>query len=135
MCDEDKFFLLFGSIKKKIYKLINSKIKSYNISVPEAIYLMVIKNKPNTSFKEITELIDFDKAMTTKVLNSLKNKDLVNNNIKDITLTKKGLTLSNRINNSLSELKCEVLNKVNKEELKKIFNDIKIFDNLLEEIC
>lgn len=135
MCDEDKFFLLFGSIKKKIYKLINSKIKSYNISVPEAIYLIVIKNNPNTSFKEITELIDFDKAMTTKVLNSLKNKDLVNNNIKDITLTKKGLTLSNRINNSLSELKCEVLNKVNKEELKKIFNDIKIFDNLLEEIC
>ena len=135
MCDEDKFFLLFGSIKKKIYKLINSKIKSYNISVPEAIYLMVIKNNPNASFKEITELIDFDKAMTTKVMNSLKNKDLVNNNIKDITLTKKGLNLSKKINESLSELKCEVLNKLNKEQLKKIFEDIKIFDNLLEEIC
>lgn len=37
MCEEDKVFLLFGSIKKKIYKLINIKIKEYNLTAPEAI--------------------------------------------------------------------------------------------------
>ena len=90
MCEEDKVFLLFGSIKKKIYKLINIKIKEYNLTAPEAIYLIVISKYESLSFKEITSIVDYDKAMTTKVLNSLKDKEFVNNNIKNIVLTEKG---------------------------------------------
>ena len=37
MCEEDKLFLIFGSIKKKIYKLINSRIKK--------IYIGALDNK------------------------------------------------------------------------------------------
>lgn len=102
MCEEDKVFLLFGSIKKKIYKLINIKIKEYNLTAPEAIYLIVISKYESLSFKEITSIVDYDKAMTTKVLNSLKDKEFVNNNIKNIVLTEKGYLVTNKVINELN---------------------------------
>ena len=135
MCDEDKVFLLFGSIKKKLYKIINNEIKKYNISVPEAIYLLVINNNENISFKELTSIVDCDKAMTTKVMNSLKKKELVNNNTKDISLTNKGNILVENVSNDLTILKEKIIKKIKKKELKRIFDNIKEFNMILEEIC
>lgn len=135
MCEEDKVFLLFGSIKKKIYKLINIKIKEYNLTASEAIYLIVISKYESLSFKEITSIVDYDKAMTTKVLNSLKDKEFVNNNIKNIVLTEKGYLLTNKVINELSLLKSEILGKVSKREINEFYKKLNQFNEILEGIC
>lgn len=115
MCEEDKLFLIFGSIKKKIYKLINSRIKEYNVNVTEVIYLLIINEHPLISFKDLTKMADFDKGMTTKVLISLKCKKLVNNSIKGISLTKSGVILSKKLINEFNILKKEILGNVDNE--------------------
>lgn len=135
MCEEDKVFLLFGSIKKKIYKLINIKIKEYNLTAPETIYLIVISKYESLSFKEITSIIDYDKAMTTKVLNSLKDKEFVNNNIKNIVLTEKGYLVTNKVINELNLLKSEILGKVSKREINEFYKKLNQFNEILEGIC
>lgn len=135
MCEEDKVFLLFGSIKKKIYKLINIKIKEYNLTALEAIYLIVISKYESLSFKEITSIVDYDKAMTTKVLNSLKDKEFVNNNIKNIVLTEKGYLVTNKVIDELSLLKSEILGKVSKREINEFYKKLNQFNEILEGIC
>lgn len=135
MCEEDKVFLLFGSIKKKIYKLINIKIKEYNLTPPEAIYLIVISKYESLSFKEITSILDYDKAMTTKVLNSLKDKEFVNNNNKNIVLTEKGYLVTNKVINELNLLKSEILGKVSKREINEFYKKLNQFNEILEGIC
>lgn len=135
MCEEDKVFLLFGSIKKKIYKLINIKIKEYNLTASEAIYLIVISKYKSLSFKEITSIVDYDKAMTTKVLNSLKDKEFVNNNIKNIVLTEKGYLVTNKVINELNLLKSEILGKVSKREINEFYKKLNQFNEILEGIC
>lgn len=135
MCEEDKVFLLFGSIKKKIYKLINIKIKEYNLTTSEAIYLIVISKYESLSFKEITSIVDYDKAMTTKVLNSLKDKEFVNNNIKNIVLTEKGYLVTNKVINELNLLKSEILGKVSKREINEFYKKLNQFNEILEGIC
>lgn len=135
MCEEDKVFLLFGSIKKKIYKLINIKIKEYNLTAPETIYLIVISKYESLSFKEITSIVDYDKAMTTKVLNSLKDKEFVNNNIKNIVLTEKGYLVISKVIDELNLLKSEILGKVSKREINEFYKKLNQFNEILEVIC
>ena len=135
MCEEDKVFLLFGSIKKKLYKLINGKIKEYNLTVPEAIYLIVISKYESLSYKELNSIVDYDKAMTTKVLNSLKDKEFVNNNIKNIVLTEKGYLVTNKVINELNLLKSEILGKVSKREINEFYKKLNQFNEILEGIC
>lgn len=135
MCEEDKVFLLFGSIKKKLYKLINGKIKEYNLTVPEAIYLIVISKYESLSYKEITSIVDYDKAMTTKVLNSLKDKEFVSNNIKNIVLTEKGCLVTDKVINELNLLKSVILGKVSEREISKFYKKLNQFNQILEGIC
>lgn len=135
MCEEDKVFLLFGSIKKKLYKLINGKIKEYNLTVPEAIYLIVISKYESLSYKELTSIVDYDKAMTTKVLNSLKDKEFVSNNIKNIVLTEKGCLVTDKVINELNLLKSEILGKVSEREISKFYKKLNQFNQILEGIC
>ena len=132
MCEEDKLFLIFGSIKKKIYKLINSRIKEYNVNVTEVIYLLIINEHPLISFKDLTKMVDFDKGMTTKVLISLKCKKLVNNSIKGISLTKSGVILSKKLINEFNILKKEILGNVDNEVLSSFYNRLVKFNDMLE---
>ena len=135
MCEEDKVFLLFGSIKKKLYKLINGKIKEYNLTVPEDIYLIVISKYESLSYKELNSIVDYDKAMTTKVLNSLKDKEFVSNNIKNIVLTEKGILVTDKVINELNLLKSEILGKVSEREISKFYKKLNQFNQILEGIC
>lgn len=61
--------------------------------------------------------------MTTKVLNSLKDKEFVNNNIKNIVLTEKGYLLTNKVIDELSLLKSEILGKVSKREINEFYKN------------
>lgn len=73
--------------------------------------------------------------MTTKVLNSLKDKEFVNNNIKNIVLTEKGYLVTNKVINELNLLKSEILGKVSKKEINEFYKKLNQFNEILEGIC
>ena len=100
---EDNFVILFSSIKKKIYKLLNNKLKDYNLSIIEAIYLIILYDEKSLSFKELTTKADCDKGMTTKVLVKLKMMGYVTYNIKNIEITDKCKITRTKIKNKLNQ--------------------------------
>ncbi len=95
----------------------------------------MISKYESLSFKEITSIVDYDKAMTTKVLNSLKDKEFVNNNIKNIVLTEKGYLVTNKVIDELNLLKSEILGKVSKREINEFYKKLNQFNEILEGIC
>ena len=95
----------------------------------------MISKYESLSFKEITSIVDYDKAMTTKVLNSLKDKEFVNNNIKNIVLTEKGYLVTSKVIDELNLLKSEILGKVSKREINEFYKKLNQFNEILEGIC
>lgn len=129
---EDNFVILFSSIKKKMYKLLNNKLKDYNLSIIEAIYLIILYDEKSLSFKELTTKADCDKGMTTKVLVKLKMMGYVTYNIKNIEITDKGKITGTKIKNILKELRDNLNKKIGEKELKNIYNELSNFNNILE---
>lgn len=129
---EDNFVILFSSIKKKIYKLLNNKLKDYNLSIIEAIYLIILYDEKSLTFKELTTKADCDKGMTTKVLVKLKMMGYVTYNIKNIEITDKGKITGTKIKNILKELRNNLNKKIGEKELKNIYNELSNFNNILE---
>lgn len=129
---ENNFVILFSSIRKKIYKLLNSKLKNFNISIIEALYLIIISDEEYISFKELTRKADCDKGMTTKVLVKLKMMGFVTYDTKNISITNKGLDVSNEIKDILKEIRDRLSNKIGKEKLNNIYEELSEFNNILE---
>lgn len=129
---EDNFVILFSSIKKKMYKLLNNKLKDYNLSIIEAIYLIILYDEKSLTFKELTTKADCDKGMTTKVLVKLKMMGYVTYNIKNIEITDKGKITGTKIRNILKELRNNLNKKIGEKELKNIYNELSDFNNILE---
>ncbi len=129
---EDNFVILFSSIKKKMYKLLNNKLKDYNLSIIEAIYLIILYDEKSLTFKELTTKADCDKGMTTKVLVKLKMMGYVTYNIKNIEITDKGKITGTKIKNILKELRNNLNKKIGEKELKNIYNELSDFNNILE---
>lgn len=129
---EDNFVILFSSIKKKMYKLLNNKLKDYNLSIIEAIYLIILYDEKSLTFKELTIKADCDKGMTTKVLVKLKMMGYVTYNIKNIEITDKGKLTGTKIKNIIKELRNNLNKKIGEKELKNIYNELSNFNNILE---
>lgn len=129
---KDNFVILFSSIKKKMYKLLNNKLKDYNLSIIEAIYLIILYDEKSLTFKELTIKADCDKGMTTKVLVKLKMMGYVTYNIKNIEITDKGKITGTKIKNILKDLRNNLNKKIGEKELKNIYNELSNFNNILE---
>ena len=129
---EDNFVILFSSIKKKMYKLLNNKLKDYNLSIIEAIYLIILYDEKSLTFKELTTKAECDKGMTTKVLVKLKMMGYVTYNIKNIEITDKGKITGTKIKNILKELRNNLNKKIGEKELKNIYKELSDFNNILE---
>lgn len=135
MKNDNKFIIMFGSIKKKIYKLLNEDFKKYDLSIMEATYLMIINsNKKGINFKDLTKEADCDKGMTTKVIATLKNRDLVAFDGNLYYVTDEGKALSLKLNNILVRYKNKLINMVgSKEMLENFYYNLEQFNNMLEE--
>lgn len=126
-----KFIILISSIKKKLYKILNSKLKEYDLSIIEALYLLIVSEEDIT-FKELTKKADCDKAMTTKVLVKLKVKGLVKYDLKCISITELGKDVALNIEKIINEVKDNIIKQFGEEELKSIYFKLEEFNNILE---
>lgn len=131
---DENITLEIVSIKKNLYKILTDKIKKYNLNLIEGIYLIIIDNKKNVSFKELTMNARCDKGMTTKVISSLKEKGLVIFENKEYSLTPLGTKTSKKIQKIFESLKIELIDKFGLDELTSLKNELKRLNNILEEI-
>lgn len=131
---DENITLEIVSIKKNLYKILTDKIKKYNLNLIEGIYLIIIDNKKNVSFKELTINARCDKGMTTKVISSLKEKGLVIFENKEYLLTPLGTKTGKKILKIFESLKIELIDKFGLDELTSLKNELKRLNNILEEI-
>lgn len=131
---DENITLEIVSIKKNLYKILTDKIKKYNLNLIEGIYLIIIDNKKNVSFKELTMNARCDKGMTTKVISSLKEKGLVIFENKEYSLTPLGTKTGKKILKIFESLKIELIDKFGLYELTSLKNELKRLNNILEEI-
>ena len=131
---DENITLEIVSIKKNLYKILTDKIKKYNLNLIEGIYLIIIDNKKNVSFKELTMNARCDKGMTTKVISSLKEKGLVIFENKEYSLTPLGTKTGKKILKIFESLKIELIDKFGLDELTSLKNELKRLTNIVEEI-
>jgi len=132
----NNFVTLFSSIKKKLYKILNNEIKDYDISITEAIYLIIVSEYKNgINFKNLTKVADCDKGMTTKVINSLKNKNLIESMNEEkyfYRVTNRGDEVSRSVKEILDNLKQNLVKKIDKSELIRFYDSLYNFNRILE---
>ena len=134
MKDDNRFIILFGSIKKRIYKILNEEVKKYNLSIMEVTYLMIINSyKDGITFKQLTNEADCDKGMTTKVTASLKNKDLIYFDGSEYLVTDEGKAMSLKLNNVIIRYKNRLISLVGKESLEKFYYNLNKFNEILDK--
>ncbi len=72
-----EIFLIYRKIFKNLNEEINIALKPYKITVQHAVYLMALKAKGALTIKDLNVFIDNDKAITTRVIKTLKKHEYV----------------------------------------------------------
>lgn len=134
------FFYLINSIKKHVHKNLKSGLKNHNINPPHGLYLRVLLDyKEGLTLTELTQMLDFDKANTTRIINELINLDYIKkeeNKLKKykIVLTKEGLKKARIVKNEVCKIHNQAFKDFSKEE-KQEFERliIKFINNIKKE--
>lgn len=125
-------------IKKHIDKFLDNELINTGISRLEAVYIGCLKDNNGISLIELTNLVHFDKANTTRVISELELKGLVTRKVDEkdtrkykIYLTEKAKGLEKFILNSKLKLNKIAFEGVSNKE-KEVFEQTleKIIENL-----
>lgn len=114
ICD---IFLIYRKIFKNLNEEINFALKPYKITVQHAVYLMALKAKGALTIKDLNVFIDNDKAITTRVIKTLKKHEYVEKIGSKIKKYKISITSEGE---KVFKVILGVINKFKKSELKDI---------------
>lgn len=125
-------------IKNCVQKKINDAVNKYDISSVHANYILLLYKCEGLTFKEVNNIIEVDKANTTRVINDLLKKEIIykTDDVRKykVYLTDKGQKIAGAIEKEMDKLKMILLKNISEEEAQnfaKVF--LKILDNLKEE--
>lgn len=121
-------------IKKHIDKFLDNELINTGISRLEAVYIGCLKDNIGISLIELTNLVHFDKANTTRVISELELKGLVTRKVDEKDTRKYKIYLTEKA----KELEKFILNsklKLNKIAFEGVSNKEKeVFEQTLEKI-
>lgn len=121
-------------IKKHIDKFLDNELLNTGISRLEAVYIGCLKDNNGISLIELTNLVHFDKANTTRVISELELKGLVTRKVDEKDTRKYKIYLTEKA----KELEKFILNsklKLNKIAFEGVSNKEKeVFEQTLEKI-
>jgi len=119
--DLTKLVIASGKIKKYVQKSVNDILKPYAISSVHAPYLLLLLNHKQLIRKEFNEILNVDKANTTRVIKDLEQSKMItyDKNIRNgfIYLTGKGNEVATLIDNWMIEKKQSFLKNVQEKDL------------------
>ncbi len=115
-------FLVYRRKFKQLNEEINLALKPYKITVQHAVYLIALKAQGALTIKDLNAYVDNDKAITTRVIKTLKRHDYVEkigSKIKKykIAITADGEKVFKVILNVINKFKKSQLNVITQEEL------------------
>ncbi len=114
ICD---IFLTYRKIFKNLNEEINIVLKPFKITVQHAVYLMALKAKGPLTIKDLNLIIDNDKAITTRVIKTLKKNEYVKKIGSRIKKYKVSITINGE---KVFKVILGVINKFKKEKLKDL---------------
>ena len=121
-------------IKKHIDKFLDNELINTGISRLEAVYIGCLNDNNGISLIELTNLVHFDKANTTRVISELELKGLVTRKVDEKDTRKYKIYLTEKA----KELEKFILNsklKLNKIAFEGVPNKEKeVFEQTLEKI-
>ena len=125
-------------LKKQMDKFFDDKVKGFDLSKLECLYLVHLFNKDGVSLIELTNAVCLDKANTTRVIFDLEKRGLVirKENEKDnrkykIFLTEKAESYREGLMAITNELNKKVFKGITKCERKSFFKVMqKIYANV-----
>lgn len=134
--DFDFAIMYCRQIKQKLQNEITLILKNYGLTCPQGYFLNLFSYHTMLTLSEITYLLDVDKAYTTRIVNSLLQKGLVDKteNIRkySIFLTEQGRKILKLIANDVKKNREKLLNGIDEEELNNFKNTLKKIINNLE---
>lgn len=134
--DFDFAIMYCRQIKQRLQNEITLILKNYDLTCPQGYFLNLFSYHTMLTLSEITDLLDVDKAYTTRIVNSLLQKGLVDKteNIRkySIFLTEQGREILKLIANDVKKNREKLLNEIGEEELNNFKNTLKKIINNLE---
>lgn len=129
--DLTKLVIASGKIKKYVQKSVNDLLKPYAISSVHAPYLLLLLNYQQLTRKNFNEILNVDKANTTRVIKDLEQNKMItyDKNVRNgyISLTDKGIQVASLVDEWMAEKKATCLANVKQENLE-------VFTYVLEDI-
>ncbi len=129
ICD---IFLIYRKLFKNLNEEINLKLKPYKITVQHAVYLMALKVQGPLTIKDLNVFIDNDKAITTRVIKTLKKHEYIEKIGSRIKKYKIAITQEGE---SVFKVILGVINKFKKTHLKDITqNELTLLANISKKL-
>lgn len=112
------------------------------LSVDECVALDTLSCNPKICQRDLSKLILKDRANTSRILDSLEKKELIersidtknNRLVKRLSITEKGKEILKRITNSIRSYMENVTTTISHEEISKMRNILKIFRLNIEKV-
>lgn len=135
--DPDLIPVLIGSFFKKVRKNRNEMLAAYKLSSSHVMYLMVLyKNSEGLTLSNLNEILEVDKANTTRVVKDLIKKGYLIKDEKNlglrkykVLLTDKGTEISRKIKNNIKLVHEKINAILNEEEKQNFFKILKKFND------
>ena len=129
ICD---IFLIYRKLFKNLNEEINLKLKPYKITVQHAVYLMALKAQGPLTIKDLNVFVDNDKAITTRVIKTLKKHEYIEKIGSRIKKYKIAITQEGE---SVFKVILGVINKFKKTHLKDITqNELTLLANISKKL-
>ena len=129
ICD---IFLIYRKLFKNLNEEINLKLKPYKITVQHAVYLMALKAQGPLTIKDLNMFVDNDKAITTRVIKTLKKHEYIEKIGSRIKKYKIAITQEGE---SVFKVILCVINKFKKTHLKDITqNELTLLANISKKL-
>ncbi len=129
ICD---IFLIYRKLFKNLNEEINLKLKPYKITVQHAVYLMALKAQGPLTIKDLNMFVDNDKAITTRVIKTLKKHEYIEKIGSRIKKYKIAITQEGE---SVFKVILGVINKFKKTHLKDITqNELTLLANISKKL-
>lgn len=134
--DFDFAIMYCRQIKQKLQNEITLTLKNYDLTCSQGYFLNLFNHHSMLTLSEITDLLGVDKAYTTRIVNSLLQKGLVDktDSIRkySVFLTEQGREILKLIANDVKKNREKLLNGIDEKELNNFKNTLKKIINNLE---
>lgn len=120
--DFTEFYMTIRKKLKEINLNFNKKLAELGLSSQHAVYLISLSNHENVKVKELNDIVGNDGAITTRVLQTLFKRGLVEKSESSIRkchlyLSNKGKEINTAIKKGFEELKTKLFPDLTTEEV------------------